>query len=391
MSGLEITTGKIRYRVKNPNFFKEGSFRTKSIAEEGIQIIIGKIKSGSSDSMITQAYIFDRKTWDKERVKKWIQSNIKKEWKIENINKEDIEFVDNDSLYSLRNRLKQVHILDFYTKAEIVLNEMDNRKLPRYNSLVDSIVKEKIEKREEKDKFEKIEQPSMPLTEWLDYENDYMIVLYVDGQREQKINERCEWISIADLQGAYFLYSRKVSRFVGMVFYKDYGWTVQNGKSALKELLGQKYYSNVGLDGKPRESDVHKEEFEKELEQGNILVSFYKVEDEERIVTGIVYLPDEVDSHGDFMKASTIRKMMINWVTKYQKFKLQHNEDVSSDKVQMVECFQAPITYASGTTIISKGAWLLSSKINDEQIWKDVKEGKITGYSIGGWGKRVEM
>jgi hypothetical protein len=136
---------------------------------------------------------------------------------------------------------------------------------------------------------------------------------------------------------------------------------------------------------------VHKEEFEKELEQGNILVSFYKVEDEERIVTGIVYLPDEVDSHGDFMKASTIRKMMINWVTKYQKFKLQHNEDVSSDKVQMVECFQAPITYASGTTIISKGAWLLSSKINDEQIWKDVKEGKITGYSIGGWGKRVEM
>ena len=397
MPGLEVTTGKIRFRVKDPGLFREGSFRTKSVGD-GISIIMGKLRSGG-DSMVAQSYLFDRKTWDREKAKKWIQSHVKKEWKIEDINKEDIGLVDDDALYSLRNRLKQMHVSEFYEKAELVIKEMDDRKLSRWNSVIDSVVKERVEKRkidETKkvevplESIEKVEQPAVPLVEWSDYEDEYHIVLYVEGQRAQKINEYCQWISVAELSGVYYLYSEKMARFVGMIFYKRYGWTLQNAQSAMTELLGQKYYSTVGLDGKINPDIVEKKDFNKELEEGNLtIVSFSKVDEEERIVTGIVYLPDEVDSHGDFMKESTIRKMMITWMLHYQTYKLQHSDKVS--KAQVVECFLAPVTYASGTTVITKGAWLLSSKVNDDKVWDGVKSGKITGYSIGGWGKRVEM
>jgi hypothetical protein len=388
MPGLEVTTGKIRFRVKDPSLFREGSFRTKSVGDN-ISIIMGKLKSGG-DSMVAQSYLFDRKTWDREKAKKWIQSNIKKDLRVEEITKEEVELASDEVLYSLRNRFKQMFIPDFFDKAETVLTEMDERKLAHWKSKIDSVVKERIEKR--KEEVKKVEQPSAPLVEWLDYEDDYTIVLYVEGQRTQKITEHCQWISIADLRGAYYLYSEKMARFVGMIFYKRYGWTAQTAQNAMTELLGQKYYSNVGLDGKINPDTIEKKDFSKELEEGNLTVlSFSKVDEEERIVTGIVYLPDEVDSHGDYMKESTIRKMMVDWMLHYQTYKLQHSDKISPSKAQVVESFQAPVTYASGTSIITKGAWLLSSKINDDEIWEGIKSGKITGYSIGGYGKKVKM
>ena len=33
------------------------------------------------------------------------------------------------------------------------------------------------------------------------------------------------------------------------------------------------------------------------------------------------------------------------------------------------------------------GSWIMSVKVHDATIWKGVKEGKITGFSIGGMSK----
>jgi hypothetical protein len=32
-----------------------------------------------------------------------------------------------------------------------------------------------------------------------------------------------------------------------------------------------------------------------------------------------------------------------------------------------------------------KGTWVVTMKVNDPKVWKDIKNGKLNGYSIEGW------
>jgi len=60
----EVTDEYIRVRVKNPDAFVEGSFRTVTIsASKGIKAVMGKLKSppeGQEGSMVAQSYLFEK-------------------------------------------------------------------------------------------------------------------------------------------------------------------------------------------------------------------------------------------------------------------------------------------------------------------------------------------
>jgi hypothetical protein len=60
-------------RIREPGDFKPDSFRRKNI-ETGIDIIIGKLKSGD-DSMVTQAYRFKADKFTAEEAKKWLKDH----------------------------------------------------------------------------------------------------------------------------------------------------------------------------------------------------------------------------------------------------------------------------------------------------------------------------
>jgi phage I-like protein len=60
-------------RIKEPSEFKSDSFRNKTITD-GIEIIIGKLKDGD-DSMVTQAYRFDKTKFTADEAKKWLKDN----------------------------------------------------------------------------------------------------------------------------------------------------------------------------------------------------------------------------------------------------------------------------------------------------------------------------
>ena len=32
-----------------------------------------------------------------------------------------------------------------------------------------------------------------------------------------------------------------------------------------------------------------------------------------------------------------------------------------------------------------KGTWVVTMKVNDSKVWKDIKDRKLNGYSIEGW------
>ena len=51
----------------------------------------------------------------------------------------------------------------------------------------------------------------------------------------------------------------------------------------------------------------------------------------------------------------------------------------------VVENFIAPQNLVIEGRPIKKGTWLMSVKINDAAIWKDIKDGNLTGFSMAGF------
>ncbi|PEA03395.1 XkdF-like putative serine protease domain-containing protein [Bacillus cereus] len=117
-------------------------------------------------------------------------------------------------------------------------------------------------------------------------------------------------------------------------------------------------------------------------------VKIIKGEDEEqKLVYGIVYSPGSAedtsthDVHGDFMTAEDIERSAHNFIAKYRNIDTQH--DFNAGAGEVVESYVAPVDMEINGEIITKGTWVLVTKATDE-IWKDIKDGKMTGYSLAG-------
>jgi hypothetical protein len=73
----EETENMIHIRVRDPEQFVEGKFRTIVLsAEQGISAVIGKLKSDPNGSTVVQKYIFDKsKDWTMEKAQAWVKEH----------------------------------------------------------------------------------------------------------------------------------------------------------------------------------------------------------------------------------------------------------------------------------------------------------------------------
>lgn len=73
----EVTEKYVRIRIRDPDLFVEGSFRTIVLsAEEGIHAIVGKLKSDPKGSTVIQNYMFElTKDWTMEKAKTWVKEH----------------------------------------------------------------------------------------------------------------------------------------------------------------------------------------------------------------------------------------------------------------------------------------------------------------------------
>ncbi|QWG87348.1 XkdF-like putative serine protease domain-containing protein [Bacillus mycoides] len=117
-------------------------------------------------------------------------------------------------------------------------------------------------------------------------------------------------------------------------------------------------------------------------------VKIIKGEDEDQqLVYGIVYSPGSAedssthDAHGDFMTAEDIEKSAHNFIAKYRNIDAQH--DFNAGAGEVVESYVVPVDMDINGEKITKGTWVLVTKATDE-IWADIKDGKMTGYSLAG-------
>lgn len=112
-----------------------------------------------------------------------------------------------------------------------------------------------------------------------------------------------------------------------------------------------------------------------------------EVDDDRRIATGALLVPDRVDTQGDYFRADTIREIahdyMARLATGEATLKFMHAVD-ASEKLSLVENRVLDTPETIGDTEHDAGTWIVSVKAATEEAWRLFKDGLFAGFSIGG-------
>jgi hypothetical protein len=109
-----------------------------------------------------------------------------------------------------------------------------------------------------------------------------------------------------------------------------------------------------------------------------------EVEDE-RIIFGVVLVPNDADAQGDIYDEAEVRKAAYSYMEIFGgHIKLMHRGKVLTDQVKLLETYIAKAEEVYGDEVVPVGTWLLAARVCNDDLWVDVKEGKWTGWSIGG-------
>jgi hypothetical protein len=120
-------------------------------------------------------------------------------------------------------------------------------------------------------------------------------------------------------------------------------------------------------------------------------VQIAKIDDDKRIVKGVVYQPDVADAHDDQMDEVEIEKAAHLFMEKQHTYNIDKQHDLEADKGFVIESYIAPCDMTLGEQQIVKGSWVAAVKVTENDTWEAIKKGEITGFSMWGVGKREEI
>lgn len=122
----------------------------------------------------------------------------------------------------------------------------------------------------------------------------------------------------------------------------------------------------------------------------------FALEDEQMIVTGPVMIPEKrmlrIDEYGNeyyvYFSAETIKQAAYRWLQENMnhQFNLEHSKN--TNKVDVIESWIVNDSHndkaASLGFSLPKGTWMMSCKVNDDELWQSIKEGEYNGFSVEG-------
>jgi hypothetical protein len=121
-----------------------------------------------------------------------------------------------------------------------------------------------------------------------------------------------------------------------------------------------------------------------------------KAEHDKRYTLGAMYIPDQLDAHGEWTDSEELQRAVWDYVrTDDRRIRLQHNRDVVAGEWVEVMSFPyeltVPITTVDGmeTTHTYPANTVFLGVIWEEWAWEKVQAGEILGYSIGGRAERL--
>lgn len=120
------------------------------------------------------------------------------------------------------------------------------------------------------------------------------------------------------------------------------------------------------------------------------MIEFKKYDEERHVAYGIVYAPERVDAQGDFADRFEIEKAAY----RFMKNKNLDKVDINHSFQQVEGC------YVCESWIVKEGdpyfynmpgAWAVGIKVENEEVWKSLKEGRLIGISMAGKAEREEV
>lgn len=117
--------------------------------------------------------------------------------------------------------------------------------------------------------------------------------------------------------------------------------------------------------------------------EGQIL----KQMDEERLAFGWAYVSTvngevSLDHSGEFIRPDQIAKAATNFMLSMRTAKAMHTGEKIGEVVHSMPLTN-DIAKALGIQSDREG-WVIALKVYDDQVWQDVKSGKLAAFSIGG-------
>ncbi len=110
----------------------------------------------------------------------------------------------------------------------------------------------------------------------------------------------------------------------------------------------------------------------------NPAVRVSKVDNVKKIVYGEVYAPHTVDTHGHAMDAEEIEKMAHGFLIEARNTHIDLMHNNKPVMASVVESFIA----RKGDPDFNEGAWVLGTKIFDDDLWEEIQKGTYNGYSM---------
>lgn len=155
---------------------------------------------------------------------------------------------------------------------------------------------------------------------------------------------------------------------------------IESIKSQIKTLLSQVEVTELSFYGAtPNEDGTGMPEL-------CISGSLYK-QDEKQIVYGfasVIEVDGEalVDKHGDIIDEETLTQAAHLFMTDYRSGKAMHKGEDVGEIVESI-VFTKDLQKALGIDLGVVG-WFVGYQVHDEKIWKQVKDGELSMFSIGG-------
>jgi len=124
-------------------------------------------------------------------------------------------------------------------------------------------------------------------------------------------------------------------------------------------------------------------------------VEFKSIDDDKRIIVGLALVPDKkiIRKRGDYMYYITFSKDTVQKASELYLKRLKNNNTtlehesltsgVSVIESWIVEDPKMDKVNLYGLNAI-KGAWAVKMKVYNDEVWKDVKNGRYLGFSIEG-------
>ena len=120
---------------------------------------------------------------------------------------------------------------------------------------------------------------------------------------------------------------------------------------------------------------------EKSLEYREDVQVIKATNEELKLATFVVLVPDEADLHGDIYDELTVLKACNSYNKHSRRSNLFHK--AMTDTFTVVQSWISPVDVIIEDRFIKKGTWLCTIECNSDSLWQMIKSGEIDSVSIG--------